>query len=235
MRIVAGLLCILLIAGCSEKDKIPSDVIDKEEMGKILWDMMLADQYAANYIVKDSGKVNVKMETLKLYEEVFRLHKISRDEFRRSFQFYQERPDITRVMFDSLQARGQRARMENYARPPQIPPVVPQVKATDSALKARTVTSGAAKPVVGPPAGAKTNVKGRVNMNKPGGATPGAKPPVNLPNRGPAVTPGFYPNRPGGLPGGGQPFLRRESGQPVKAGELPFRPVRKDSATKSKQ
>ncbi|MBN9381617.1 MAG: DUF4296 domain-containing protein [Chitinophagaceae bacterium] len=196
MRIVAGLLCILLIAGCSEKDKIPSGVIDKEEMEKILWDMMLADQYAANYIIKDSSKVNVKMETLKLYEEVFRLHKITRDEFRKSFQFYQGRPDITRVMFDSLVARGNRARMENYTRPPQPPPVVPQVKAADSTLKAKAAaTKSGAKPVVGPPAGAKR----------------------------------------GGLPDRGNLFLRRGSGHPLKAGEMPFRPVRKDSVSRGHQ
>lgn len=192
MRIAAGLLCILLlIAGCSEKDKIPSGVIGKEEMEKILWDMMLADQYAANYIIKDSAKVNVKMETLKLYEEVFRLHKVSRDEFRKSFQFYQERPDITRVMFDSLLARGNRARMENYTRPPQAtPPVVQPAKTTDNAPK----------------------------------ATPKVKPPVTLPNR-----PSRFPSA------ARRPFLGPGSGQPLKAGGVPFRPVHKDSVMKSRQ
>src|SRR3954471_5039455 len=110
MRVVAGLflLCVILIAGCSEKDKIPSGVIGKEEMEKVMWDMMLADQYSANYLVKDSAKINVKQETLKLYEEVFRLHHISRDEFSKSYAFYQSRPDIARVLFDSLMARGTR-------------------------------------------------------------------------------------------------------------------------------
>ena len=200
MRIAAGLLCIfLLYAGCSEKDKIPSGVIGREEMEKILWDMMLADQYAANYIIKDSAKVNVKMETLKLYEEVFRLHKVSRDEFRKSFQFYQERPDITRVMFDSLLARGNRARMENYTRPPQAtPPVVPPAK---------------------PPA----TLPNRPAVNPPG--NPGSKP-----NKG------LNPNRPSHFPSAARrPFLSPGSGQPVKAGETLFRPVHKDSVTKSRQ
>lgn len=200
MRIAAGLLCIfLLYAGCSEKDKIPSGVIGREEMEKILWDMMLADQYAANYIIKDSAKVNVKMETLKLYEEVFRLHKVSRDEFRKSFQFYQERPDITRVMFDSLLARGNRARMENYTRPPQAtPPVVPPAK---------------------PPA----TLPNRPAVNPPG--NPGSKP-----NKG------LNPNRPSHFPSAARrPFLSPGAGQPVKAGETLFRPVHKDSVTKSRQ
>jgi len=226
MRIVAGFLCILLVTGCSEKDKIPSGVIEKDEMEKILWDMMLADQYAANYIVKDSGKVNVKIETLKLYEEIFRLHKVSRDEFHKSFQFYQERPDITRTMFDSLLARGNRARMENYTRPPgqgqsQPSSVVPPAKAAaDSAIRARTVTGGKGKPPMTPP--------GKVTT--PATHMPPGKPPVT-----PSGKPGFMLNRPANLPPGARPFLRRESGQPVKAGEMLFRPVRKDSARKGGQ
>ena len=224
MRIVAGFffLCILVVAGCSEKDKIPSGIINREEMEKILWDMMLADQYSANYIVKDSAKVNVKMETLKLYEEVFRLHKVSRDEFRKSFQFYQERPDITRPMFDSLLARGNRARMENYSRPPQAAPVKP--------VMAPTNKSGGATPA--------SNPGGTTQTNKPGGTTPANKPPAGVPNRpgvNPSGKPLFTPGRPGIFPAGARPFLHPDAGRPLKAGEMPFRPVKKDSVPKDKQ
>ena len=225
MRTVAGVLCMLLIAGCSEKDKIPSDVIPKDEMEKIIWDMTLADQYSANYLVKDSARVNVKMETLKLYETVFRLHKVSRDEFRKSFQFYQGRPDITRTMFDSLLAKGNRARMENYSRPPSTPPVVPQVKPADSALRARTVTTPAAKHPATQP-------------GKPAGVTPGNPRPVTFPNRpsvNPSGQPGLFPNRSSALPPGARPFLDSQAAKPLKAGEAPFRPAGKDSVTKNKQ
>ena len=204
MRIVAGVLCMLLIAGCSEKDKIPSDVIARDEMEKIIWDMMLADQYSSNYLVKDSAKVNVKIETLKLYEDIFRMHKVSRDEFRKSFQFYQGRPDITRTMFDSLLARGNRARMENYAHPvAATPPAVPPVRSADSAIRART------------------------------GIKPGVKPPVVRPVKGPGGA--IFPNRPAGTLPGGRPFLDRGMSKPLRAGEMPFRPVRKDSVPKGRQ
>lgn len=223
MRIVAGVLCMLLIAGCSEKDKIPSGVIGKDEMEKIIWDMMLADQYSSNYLVKDSAKVNVKIETLKLYEDIFRLHKVSRDEFRKSFQFYQGRPDITRTMFDSLLARGNRARMENYAHPVATPPAVPSVRPADSAIRARTgIKPGVTRPVKGP------------------GTTP-MKAPGMTPTKGPGTTPvkgpggGLFPNRPVGTLPGGRPFLDRGMSKPLRAGEMPFRPARKDSVPKGRQ
>jgi len=209
MRIVAGLLCILLAVACSEKDKIPSDVIGKEEMEKILWDMMLADQYSANYLVKDSARVNVKMETLKLYEEVFRLHKVSRDAFRKSFQFYQGRPDITRTMFDSLLAKGNRARIENYTRPPATSPVIPPAGKAGDTIRARTI---------GPPP---LRSQPTQPMRGPGaGAAPPGKFPVN------------FPHRPGQNLSGKPGFL---PARPLKAGEVPFKQARKDSVNKGRQ
>jgi hypothetical protein len=224
---------MLMVAGCSEKDKVPSGVIAKDEMEKILWDMMLADQYSANYIVKDSAKVNVKIETLKLYEDVFRLHKVTRDEFRKSFEYYQGRPDITRTMLDSLQAKGNRARAENYTRPPgQGAPVAPS--AGRGAAVAPPVGKGTAvaPPVVKGPA--KDTIKSRVIV------TPGSKQPAVLPNRpygNPAGTgnPNFLPGRPSHLPPGVRPFLPNGQGRPFKAGETPFKPVKKDSVTKGRQ
>ena len=209
MRIVAGLLCMLLVTACSEKDKIPSDVIGKEEMEKILWDMMLADQYSANYLVKDSARVNVKMETLKLYEEVFRLHKVSRDEFRKSFQFYQGRPDITRTMFDSLLAKGNRARIENYTRPPVASPVVPSAGKPGDTIRARTIGAPPLRP------------RGMQPVRAPGtGTVPTGNPPVS------------FPNRPGTNPSGKPGFL---PARPLKAGEAPFKQAKKDSVMKGRQ
>lgn len=153
MRIIAGLLAILLAVGCSNKDKVPSDFIPRDKMEKILWDMVQADQYAAIYLTKDSARVNVKTETLKLYEEVFRLHQVSREEFRKSFTYYQQHPELTRNVFDSILAQGNRQRTESYSRPSLTTPKPPATGRTPPAdtgprptgliPKAPTAASGA--------------------------------------------------------------------------------------------
>ena len=210
MRIIAGLLCIVLIVGCSEKDSIPSGVLGKEEMGSILWDMMQADQYASSYLIKDTAKVNLKMETLKLYEEVFRLHKTTREEFRKSFQFYQDHPDITRVLFDSLIARGNRMRSESYTHSSAPPPSVP-------AVKPAVTGPGGKVPVVPPVIPGKA---GQTLPNRPAG-TLSNKPPGTLSNR----PPGGQSNQPGGirLPNGvllGKDSMRlRRKGTPFLPGQ----------------
>src|SRR6185295_4458215 len=114
-------LCLLALLfsvyACSDKQYIPADVIPKEKMEKVMWDMIVADRYSALFLAKDSAKINVKTETLKLYEQVFQINKISKEEFLKSFNFYLSRPDIGKVIFDSLAVRTARQRPGMYTTP----------------------------------------------------------------------------------------------------------------------
>jgi Domain of unknown function (DUF4296) len=147
--IIAGLLGVLLFtaAGCSDKNNIPSGILSREKMEGVLWDMIQADQYSTLYLAKDSARmakdsthlakdsthlakdstrINLKMETLRLYEQVFRLHQVSREEFRKSYQYYLDHPALNQVLFDSLTVKGARLRTESYSRPVPFRPI-PQV------------------------------------------------------------------------------------------------------------
>ena len=82
-------------------------------MEKVLWDMIQAERYSTTFLKKDSTK-NVNSETFKLYEEVFQIHKISRDQFVESYKFYLSRPDIMKTMLDSLSNMASRKRSDVY-------------------------------------------------------------------------------------------------------------------------
>jgi hypothetical protein len=120
MRWITGWLIILILAGCVNNTKIPPGIIEKPRMEKILWDMVQADRFVANYIMtKEEDSATKKLEAAEMYEQVFRLNKISRDEFLKSYKFYLGRPDITKVMFDSISARADRQRSEIYKSSPK--------------------------------------------------------------------------------------------------------------------
>jgi hypothetical protein len=96
-------------------------------MERVMWDMAQADQYAALYLAKDSAHIDRKAETMRLYAEVFRLHQVTPEEFRESYQYYLAHPVLNQLLFDSVIARGVRARSEMYDRPSQYHPPVPPV------------------------------------------------------------------------------------------------------------
>ncbi|MBS1669474.1 MAG: DUF4296 domain-containing protein [Bacteroidetes bacterium] len=112
-KLILALFFCFLIA-CENRDKIPHDVLPKKEMQKIIWDMIQADQFSKQFVLKDSAKKNVKQETTALYDEVFQIHHISKDEFTKSYQFYSSRPDLLKIIFDSLAAQGNRSQQDLY-------------------------------------------------------------------------------------------------------------------------
>lgn len=126
--IIAGSVVVLMLAGagCSDKNSVPSGILSLEQMHGVMWDMIQADQYSALYLAKDSAHIDLKLENLRLYEQVLRLHQVSREEFRKSYQYYLDHPAINQVLFDSVASRGIRERTESYSRSLPFHPPPPQ-------------------------------------------------------------------------------------------------------------
>ena len=185
-RIIAGCLALVLLAGtgCADKDRVPSGILPLSKMQTVMWDMIQADQYAALSVAKDSSThVNTKAETLKLYEEVFRLHEVSREEFHKSYQYYLDHPELNQQLFDSLISQGNRLRTESYSRPvsnrtpPIIPPHLPP--GTTPPTPRATLPPG------------RTPMSGRMPVHSTT-TTPPGRPKIFAPQH-PGILPGLHP------------------------------------------
>ncbi len=114
---------LLLISGflfgmlsCTNRKSVPGDVIKPDSMQVIFRDAIEVDQYSLSFLLKDSSKRNTKLETRGWYEEVFRIHHVTRDDFERSLAFYQSRPDLMKELLDSMSAHASRDKMASYHR-----------------------------------------------------------------------------------------------------------------------
>ena len=108
-------VCIIFIfAACADHTKIPKNIIQKDKMQKVLWDMIQADRFATNFLPKRGDSTFNTTEVLKVYQKVFDVHGITRDEFLKSYTFYLNHPDITKVLYDSISAQAERRRDEVY-------------------------------------------------------------------------------------------------------------------------
>jgi len=100
-----GLLIVLLLiftAGCKNKNGIPKSVLPQKKMQVILWDMMRADQFLADYVLNKDSSLNKTTESLKYYQQIFAIHKTNKEEFQRSFSFYKSRPVLLKAIMDSI-------------------------------------------------------------------------------------------------------------------------------------
>jgi hypothetical protein len=116
MRWIAGCVIVVVIVGCTDRSKIPDDIIRQPRMEKILWDMVQADRYVQSFVInrkEDSPSVRKENAAI-MYEQVFRLNGITRQEFIKSYKYYLGRPDIAKTMFDSIAARAERQRSDLY-------------------------------------------------------------------------------------------------------------------------
>ena len=90
-----------IIPACIQKNKVPKSILTQKDMTLVMWDLIKADEYVYNKATMDSS-FNKKQESVKLYEQVFRIHDTSREEFEKSLTFYQNRPDLLKAVMDSL-------------------------------------------------------------------------------------------------------------------------------------
>jgi hypothetical protein len=96
----AILFLAILFFSCSRQEK-RLHVLSENKMRAVMWDMIRADQYVSDFLLKDSARKK-KDESIRLYEEIFHIHKITEEQFKKSLDYYSSRPDLFRPIIDSL-------------------------------------------------------------------------------------------------------------------------------------
>jgi hypothetical protein len=120
MRIISFIHLVILGFSCVRNNKIPKEILPQNEMRKVMWDMMRADAYVTDFVMKDSTR-DQKKESAILYEKVFRIHSTTQEAFKKSLSFYQSRPDLFKVISDSLRSDEKKVQESlNYIKKPQV-------------------------------------------------------------------------------------------------------------------
>ena len=118
MRFFLFIILTVLAIGCIQDKKIPNDVLKQNEMRRIMWDLMRADAYVADFIMKDSTK-DQKQESVVLYEKIFVIHSTTKEVFQKSLTFYQSRPDLFKAISDSLRSDERKAQEYQDVKKPE--------------------------------------------------------------------------------------------------------------------
>src|ERR1700710_2051309 len=110
-------ICLTMVA-CKGTNDVPDNIMGYDQMKETIWDLAQVDEFAATYLIRDTSK-NAHKESLVLYQKVFALHKISNDEFAKSYVFYKSHPLQEKVLMDSLSQYSGRQRdgIQRYISP----------------------------------------------------------------------------------------------------------------------
>ncbi len=97
--LIIGML--LIVTACSDNRRIPSTIMKPEKFREVLTDVLLADALTLERSFKDTS-VKITDENAAYFLKVFQLHGVSKNEFMKSYNFYLQRPDLLKIITDSV-------------------------------------------------------------------------------------------------------------------------------------
>lgn len=118
MRCGLFLMAMLFLLACGRQDDIPADVLPREQMGSVLFEISMAEAFLENYVFRDS---TVKKDSAlrRELETVLQANRISPESFRKSYAWYKQHPAVLRLVVDTVYARSQRSQEKLYGRRPK--------------------------------------------------------------------------------------------------------------------
>ena len=91
---------LFFIFSCKQaEEKIPSDILSKEKMVKVLVDIHLAE---ANVTIKNLAGDDANKLATAYYQHIYKSHRISKEEFKKSFLFYSQHPQLLEKIYDEV-------------------------------------------------------------------------------------------------------------------------------------
>ena len=74
-----------------------------------MWDVIQADVFTEQFIKKDSLR-NPSLENMQLQNKIFAIHKVTKVDFYKSYDYYMTHSDQMKNILDSITARAERDR-----------------------------------------------------------------------------------------------------------------------------
>jgi hypothetical protein len=96
---------LLFIVACSSKNKVPKNILPKQQMEDVLWDLLRGGEFLEIYRLPRDSSSDKKAIAQGWYDEIFRLHKTDRTSFQKSYTWYQQHPAIMKELLDSIGAK----------------------------------------------------------------------------------------------------------------------------------
>ena len=113
MRILVILFLFVNVLSC--KSSVQKDILPPKKMQTILWDMMQADEMAEYNSTNDSSFKGVAKHIV-YYQNIFAIHKVSRETFKKSLNYYKDHPASLKPILDSLQHFAQRLQVSDTSK-----------------------------------------------------------------------------------------------------------------------
>ena len=99
-----GVIAVIFFFSCAQKNKVPETILPPDRMDKLLMDMLRAEEFfnqkQADSAFRDS------LTRINLYQSVLAANKTNKEDFKRSFTYYESHPDLLKTVLDSMHSQA---------------------------------------------------------------------------------------------------------------------------------
>ncbi len=96
------LILVLIPAACGKSSSPPAGILPQKDMQDIIRDLMRADVFVSDFVIRKDSSLKESTEALKYYNIIFSLHGINRESFVKSFTYYKDHPVLFSTIMDSI-------------------------------------------------------------------------------------------------------------------------------------
>ena len=112
MKLLIFILLICFFSACHSDQTGKANILPIDSMKVIVWDLMQGGELASIQYPGYKDSFNIK--SMQLFEKILASHGLDKNSFFKSFDYYGQRPDENKVLFDSIQALANRQRIKIY-------------------------------------------------------------------------------------------------------------------------
>lgn len=98
------ILYLVFIVACSEQKR--ADVLPQDKMREVMWDMIKAGEFLDGYVFGRDSIKNKAALAAAWNNKVYELHRITKDQFDKSYSYYKDHPALMKGILDSLGKRN---------------------------------------------------------------------------------------------------------------------------------
>lgn len=107
--LIVTLIVLSCLEGCSGKGGTNPIILTKIQMQDVMWDIIEADVFTQQFVKKDTSTKS-SVVNIELQNKIFALHKITRADYYRSYDYYTIHPELMQVILDSMSVKAERER-----------------------------------------------------------------------------------------------------------------------------
>ena len=120
MRCLFVVVVVFVFFACKQKT-VDKNVLPVNTMKLVMWDMLKADEWYTQTAIRDTLHKRLD-ENFQIYEQVFKIHHLTKAQFYTSYKFYEAHPDQFKTLIDSVLAVGDRDKVVEKTNPVPVNP-----------------------------------------------------------------------------------------------------------------